>query len=40
MGVAIDPKHQSVILSDKDLNAVLTFQVPEVFDRRSTASSK
>jgi hypothetical protein len=30
-GVAIDPKNQSVIASDKELNALLTWRVPEVF---------
>ena len=29
--VTIDPKHQSVVISDKALNAVLTFQTPEIF---------
>jgi hypothetical protein len=31
MGVAVDAKNRAVIVSDKDLNAVLTFDVPEVF---------
>jgi hypothetical protein len=30
-GVAIDAKNRAVIVSDKDLNAVLTFEVPELF---------
>jgi hypothetical protein len=30
-GVAVDPKNQSVIVTDKDLNAVMTWNVPEVF---------
>jgi hypothetical protein len=30
-GVAIDPKHQEVIIADMLLNAVLTFYYPEVF---------
>jgi hypothetical protein len=30
-GVDIDVKNQTVIVSDKDLNAVLTYHVPEVF---------
>ena len=30
-GVAVDPKHQNVIVSDKTLNGVMTFHVPEVF---------
>ncbi len=31
-GVTIDAKNKSVIISDKELNAVLTFEVPELFD--------
>ena len=30
-GVALDPKHKSVIISDKRLNAVLTYYFPELF---------
>ena len=30
-GLALDPKNRSVIASDKELNAVLTFHVPEIF---------
>ncbi len=30
-GVAIDPKHKEVIVSDMRLNAVLTFSLPEMF---------
>lgn len=30
-GVAIDAKHKSVIIVDKELNAVMTWYVPEVF---------
>ena len=30
-GVAINPKHKEVIVSDKRLNAVLTFSLPEIF---------
>jgi DNA-binding beta-propeller fold protein YncE len=30
-GVAIDAKNQNVIISDKNLNGVLTFHVPEAF---------
>ena len=30
-GVALDPDHQSVIISDKYLNAVLTYYFPEIF---------
>jgi len=31
-GVTIDPRNRAVIVSDKQLNAVLTFEVPQVFD--------
>ena len=30
-GVAVDAKHKNLIASDKTLNAVLTFNVPEAF---------
>ncbi len=30
-GLAIDAEHQSVIITDKQLNAVMTWHVPEVF---------
>jgi hypothetical protein len=30
-GVAIDAKHQEVIITDKELNVVLTYHVPEIF---------
>ena len=30
-GVALDPKHKELIVSDKRLNAVLTFSFPEMF---------
>jgi DNA-binding beta-propeller fold protein YncE len=30
-GITIDPKNKNVIVSDKTLNAVLTFHVPEAF---------
>jgi len=30
-GVALDPKNRAVIVSDKKLNAVLTYHVPELF---------
>jgi hypothetical protein len=36
-GVAIDPKNQSVIASDKELNALLTWRVPEVFAQATGA---
>ncbi|MBI2817182.1 MAG: hypothetical protein HYX72_09610 [Acidobacteria bacterium] len=30
-GVAVDPKSKSVFVTDKDLNAVMTFSFPEIF---------
>jgi hypothetical protein len=30
-GVALDPKNKSVMVSDKRLNAVLTYSFPEIF---------
>jgi len=30
--LAVDPKNQDVIITDKELNAVLTYHVPQVFD--------
>jgi DNA-binding beta-propeller fold protein YncE len=35
-GIAIDPKTKTVIASDKNLNAVVTFYVPEIFDGPAT----
>ena len=29
--LAVDPKNKSVIITDKELNAVMTWYVPEVF---------
>jgi hypothetical protein len=29
--VAVDPNNQSVVVTDKELNAVMTWHVPEVF---------
>ena len=31
-GVAVDPKNKTVIVTDKQLNAVLTFHAPSIFD--------
>ena len=31
-GVSIDPKNRTVMVSDKQLNAVLTFEVPDLFE--------
>jgi hypothetical protein len=39
-GLALDPKNQSVIASDKELNAVLTFRVPEVFSPRTEQAGR
>lgn len=39
-GLALDPKNQSVIASDKELNAVLTFKVPEIFSPETRAQSR
>jgi hypothetical protein len=30
-GVALDVKNKSIIASDKHLNSVLTFRIPELF---------
>jgi hypothetical protein len=38
-GLALDPKNQAVIASDKELNAVITFNVPEVFASTTTSPS-
>jgi hypothetical protein len=35
-GLDIDPKHNAVIVSDKGLNAVMTFEVPQVFKPSSS----
>jgi DNA-binding beta-propeller fold protein YncE len=35
-GVAIDAKNQDVIITDKELNAILTYHVPEVFAGESS----
>jgi hypothetical protein len=31
-GVTIDPEHKLVMTTDKDLNAIVTFHVPEIFE--------
>jgi len=38
-GLAIDPKNQSVIITDKELNAVMTWHVPEVFAQATATRS-
>ncbi len=35
MELALDPRNKAIIVSDKDLNAVLTFEVSDVFSRGS-----
>jgi hypothetical protein len=30
-GIAVDPKHKTVIVSDKYVNGVLTYEIPEIF---------
>jgi hypothetical protein len=35
-GVAVDEKNKTVLVSDKYLNGVLTFSLPEMFDQAST----
>jgi hypothetical protein len=30
-GVTLDPKNKEVIITDKDLNGILTYHFPEVF---------
>jgi hypothetical protein len=39
-GVTLDPKNQTVIASDKDLNAVMTFHVPEVFGSPAASQAR
>lgn len=34
-GLDLDPKHNAVIVSDKQLNAVVTFEVPQIFKATS-----
>ena len=34
-GVALNPKHKEVIVSDMRLNAVLTFSFPEIYDQEA-----
>ena len=31
-GVAVDPRSKTVVVTDKTLNAIVTFHVPEIFD--------
>jgi hypothetical protein len=34
-GLTIDPKKKTVIVSDKYMNSVMTFSLPEMYERRS-----
>ena len=34
-GVALDPNHKELLVSDMRLNAVLTFSFPEIFDQEA-----
>ena len=36
-GLDIDPVHSAVIVSDKDLNAVLTYEMPQIFKGTTSA---
>jgi hypothetical protein len=38
-GLDLDPKHNAVIVSDKALNAVLTYEMPQLFQRTSTQAA-
>ena len=38
-GIALDPVHKEVIIATSGGNSILTFSVPEIFDRPATASS-
>jgi hypothetical protein len=38
-GLDLDPKHNAVIVSDKGLNAVMTYEVPHIFKTVTTTSS-
>ena len=39
-GIALDPAHKEVIIATAAGNTILTFSVPEVFDRPTTTSSR
>lgn len=38
-GLDLDPKHNAVIVSDKGLNAVMTFEMPQIFKPTTPASA-
>ena len=39
-GLDLDPKHNAVIVSDKQLNAVLTYEMPQLFQATTVPQSK
>jgi hypothetical protein len=39
-GVTVDVKNRAVIVSDKNLNAVMTFHVPQVFETATTSQQQ
>ena len=39
-GVTIDPKTKTVIATDKKLNALVSFHVPELFDANTNAATE
>jgi hypothetical protein len=39
-GLDLDPPHNAVIVSDKDLNAVLTYEMPQIFKGTTSASRR
>jgi hypothetical protein len=39
-GLDLDPKHNAVIVSDKQLNAVLTYEMPQLFQPITTQQSR
>jgi hypothetical protein len=38
-GLTLDPKKKTVIVGDKYLNSVMTFSLPELFDRPATSQT-
>ena len=38
-GVTVDPKNETIMISDKALNAVLTYALPEMFEQRARPSA-
>ncbi|HEY3161974.1 MAG TPA: hypothetical protein VGJ78_23590 [Vicinamibacterales bacterium] len=39
-GLTLDPKKKTVIVSDKYKNSVMTFSLPELYDRPATSQSQ